>query len=255
MKLMQKLNSIKQLKLDYSSQTLLMEALNLSLTQLFELLDKDLSQEQEYAIDKCVRAVQRSIPIARVTGVKYFWKNLFNVSPYTLDPRHETEAIVECAVLKTNPATIIDLGTGTGCILLSLLHEFPGAHGVGVDISHLALETARQNTLQLANSRANFLQSDWYANVYDKFDLIVSNPPYVRTKCAYEALFDPPISLWDQDSQIYNKLISRDHLNDGGSIILEVPDYSLDIVNKAALQENFKVELFKTGSISICLLQ
>ena len=187
---------------------LVMEALDLNLTEVYDLLDNELSLEQLRKIDMCILAAKNSIPLSRVINKRQFWKDVFMVSTYTLDPRPETEGIIECAVKLCKPASILDLGTGTGCILLSLLREFPDANGVGVDITNL--ETAKLNADKLRISRASFIKSDWYTNVVGSFDLIVSNPPYVKINCAYEALFDPPLSLWA--SGAYEQIITKKHL-------------------------------------------
>lgn len=223
--------------LDISPNRLVMEALDVNLTQLYELLNTELSREQLQKIDMCILASKNSIPLSRVTGKKQFWKDAFHVSPYTLDPRPETEGIIECAVKLCQPGSILDLGTGTGCVLLSLLREFPNANGIGVDITNL--DTARLNSDKLGISRANFIESNWYGNVVGTFDLIVSNPPYVKTQCAYEALFDPPLSLWASDA--YEHIITAKHLAPNGLMILEVPDYSLQDIEIRAARNGLSV--------------
>ncbi|PZP53097.1 MAG: peptide chain release factor N(5)-glutamine methyltransferase, partial [Micavibrio aeruginosavorus] len=123
-------------------------------------------------------------PMGRILGYREFWGRKFYLSPATLEPRPDTETLIE-AVLKEDkkPKTILDLGTGTGCILLTLLHEIPNSIGVGVDLSPEACETAKQNAkAQGVDKRVSFIQSDWLENVEGKFDLIVSNPPYITSE-------------------------------------------------------------------------
>lgn len=225
MKVIDKIQEIKAVDLAYEPKILVMEALDLKLDELYHILHTELTQDQIQRIDTCVEAVQKRIPISRMTGRKYFWKDLFELSPYTLDPRAETETIIEIATQQCKPSSILDLGTGTGCILLSLLREFPEAHGIGVDISTGALKTARQNAEKLGINKVDFICSNWYGKVQGKFDLIVSNPPYIKTGCEYEALFDPPVSLWDCSA--YEHIISSKYLNENGKIIIEVPKYLL----------------------------
>ena len=128
-------------------------------------------------------------PVARIIGEREFWSLHLRVSPDTLDPRPDTETIV-CAALKTlerdgrtrDPLAILDLGTGTGAILLALLSELPLASGVGVDRSEGAARTAFDNAARLGlRSRTAFVVGDWDSALAGQFDAVVSNPPYIRT--------------------------------------------------------------------------
>lgn len=121
-------------------------------------------------------------PLAQITGQRLFWGRRFRVTPDVLDPRPETELLVQTA-LQTRFARMLDLGTGSGCILLSCLAEMPLAQGLGTDLSPAALAVARSNAqaLSLAD-RAQFLRSDWFGAVSGFFDLIVSNPPYIAAQ-------------------------------------------------------------------------
>ncbi|MFN3145791.1 MAG: peptide chain release factor N(5)-glutamine methyltransferase [Paracoccaceae bacterium] len=118
-------------------------------------------------------------PVAQITGRRAFWGHEFRVTRDVLDPRPETERLVELA-LDAPVSRVLDLGTGTGAILLSILADCPGATGLGTDVSPAALEVARGNAdaLGLAD-RAAFVLSDWWQGVTGSFDLIVSNPPYI----------------------------------------------------------------------------
>jgi release factor glutamine methyltransferase len=121
-------------------------------------------------------------PLAYITGRKEFWGLEFAVSPATLIPRPDTETLVE-AVLESglNPRTVLDLGTGTGCLLLSVLHETPAAFGVGIDIAPAAAALARRNAQSLCLApRAAFLAGNWAESLSHKFDLVLSNPPYIE---------------------------------------------------------------------------
>ena len=129
-------------------------------------------------------------PIARILGHQEFWGLRLRLSPETLVPRPDTETVVELAlaVLRAAPVSatrlrIADIGTGSGAILLALLHELPEAFGIGTDVSIAALRTARRNAadLQLAE-RAAFVACDYAAALSGPFDLIASNPPYVRSR-------------------------------------------------------------------------
>ena len=121
-------------------------------------------------------------PLAYITGRKEFWGLDFCTSPATLIPRPDTETLVE-AVLESGvkPKTVLDLGTGTGCLLLAVLHETPSAFGVGVDINPGAAALARCNAAALGLAdRAVFLAGNWAEALDHKFDLVLSNPPYIE---------------------------------------------------------------------------
>lgn len=123
------------------------------------------------------------VPMAQITGRAGFWTLDLEVSPETLIPRADSEALIE-AVLESGlrPARILDLGTGTGCLLLAALSEFPAARGLGVDLRPAAAALAARNAARngLAD-RATFLAGDWATALAGRFDLILSNPPYIET--------------------------------------------------------------------------
>jgi len=118
-------------------------------------------------------------PMAQILGYRDFFDHRFEVTPDVLDPRPETETLV-CAGLEAPFARVLDLGTGSGCILLSLLAARPEAEGLGTDLSPAALAVARQNAERLGlGGRARFDRADWFDGIAGRFDLIVSNPPYI----------------------------------------------------------------------------
>ncbi len=121
-------------------------------------------------------------PMAYILGRREFWGLEFAVSPATLIPRPDTETLIE-AVLEAGvkPRTVLDLGTGTGCLLLAALHEFPQAFGVGVDLQPQAAALARANAAALGMAdRAAFLAGSWAEALAGAFDLVLSNPPYIE---------------------------------------------------------------------------
>lgn len=125
-------------------------------------------------------------PLALILGRQEFWSLSFAVSPATLIPRADSETVVEAALAalpdRMAPLRVLDLGTGTGCLLLALLHERPAAWGVGVDLSPDAARLAARNADALGLvARAAFVCADWDAPLHGRFDLVLSNPPYVET--------------------------------------------------------------------------
>jgi release factor glutamine methyltransferase len=163
--------------------------LGLDLTGLIAAAARILTKEEAASLEDVARRRMAGEPVARIVGVREFWGLPLRLSPATLVPRPDTETVVEAAleVLKENPASrgklrIADLGTGSGAILLALLSELPNAFGVGTDLNEAALRTARENARQLGlASRAVFVACDYAAALSGPFDLIVSNPPYIRS--------------------------------------------------------------------------
>ena len=169
-------------------------------------------------------------PVAQITGHRLFWGRRFIVTPDVLDPRPETEILVQAA-LQHPFATVLDLGTGSGCILLSCLLDRPGARGVGTDLSKPALAIARRNAAALTARNATFLHSDWCGTVTGQFDLILSNPPYIAAAemsgLAPEVLnWEPHLALTPGGDGLdgYRKIARQTpaHLARGGRLMVEI---------------------------------
>ncbi|HYC74146.1 peptide chain release factor N(5)-glutamine methyltransferase [Brevundimonas sp.] len=140
--------------------------------------------DQQGVLDGYVERRLRREPVSRILGRKGFWKIMLNVTPDVLSPRPDTEAILDVVLLAYPPDRtfeMIDLGTGSGAILLATLAERFGARGVGTDISFEALAVAKENATNLElDNRATFLRTEWAAGFADRsFDVVVSNPPYI----------------------------------------------------------------------------
>lgn len=163
--------------------------LSLDLTGLITQAARHLTADEADRLNAFAQRRVAGEPVARILGMKEFWGLPLAVSAATLIPRPDTETVIEAALdhLRANgrigaPLRIADLGTGTGAILLALLSELPEATGIGTDISEAALETARRNAANLGlASRTDFIVSDYADGLSDPFDLIVSNPPYIRS--------------------------------------------------------------------------
>ena len=178
-------------------------------------------------VDAIRSAMHRRIlrePVSRIIGAKEFWGRPFEINSHTLDPRPDTEIIIEAAlqiIREKLPAnkeiSILDLGTGSGCILLTLLAECENAWGVGVDINEAAITVAKKNSENLAvGHRAHFMCSDWTNALNGDFDIIVANPPYIRS-AEIDILmpevrnFDPLLALdgGDDGLEAYRLIIAK----------------------------------------------
>ena len=173
---------------ELDARLLIGHALGLDLTGMITAASRALTTDESNRLEALVSRRLAGEPVARILGHKEFWGLSLSLSPATLVPRPDTETVVELALemLRQNPSRqgtrIADLGTGTGAILLALLSELHGAVGIGTDISQEALETARGNAARLGlTDRASFVRCDYAAGLTGPFDLIVSNPPYIRS--------------------------------------------------------------------------
>lgn len=161
------------------SRVLLAHALGIGHDRLTLKLHDEMTEPQAKSYEEALVARVARQPVAQITGRRLFWGLSFRVTRDTLDPRPETETLVAEA-LKAPFLKMLDLGTGTGCILLSCLKGMPLARGLGTDISDAALQVAMGNTRDLGlEAQARFRRSDWFSDVSGAYDLIVSNPPYI----------------------------------------------------------------------------
>jgi release factor glutamine methyltransferase len=171
------------------------------------------------------------VPVSRITGRRTFWGRDFAVTADVLDPRPETEVLVALALAGPFDR-VLDLGTGSGCILVTLLAERPAATGTGTDVSDGALVAAQANAVALGVAdRATFVPADWFAGAYGRFALIVSNPPYIAEDempglAAEVRDHDPRIALTPGgDGLAAHRAIAADacrHLMPGGRLLIEI---------------------------------
>lgn len=187
------------------ARLLLRHVLGVTMEVLLGHPERAVAESQRAAMGSLVaRRVARE-PLAYVLGEREFWSLPFRLTPATLVPRPDSETLIEAALARirdrTRPLRILDLGTGSGCLLLALLSEFPAAQGVGVDLSAAALDVASANARALELSdRARWVRGNWSDAIGGTFDVIVSNPPYVATAdlagLAPEiVLFEPRLAL------------------------------------------------------------
>jgi release factor glutamine methyltransferase len=213
------------------ARVLLAYAMGIGADRLTLHLPDTLSDQNLATFDAAITARLRHQPVAQITGQRLFWGRSFKVTRDTLDPRPETEILVAEALSRPF-LKLLDLGTGTGCILLSCLADMPMATGVGSDLSAAALAVARENAENLGlTTRAKLVQSDWFAAIPGRFDLIVSNPPYIAQD--EMAGLSPDVLNWEPHSALtpggdglaaYRTLAqgAPARLMNGGRLLLEI---------------------------------
>jgi release factor glutamine methyltransferase len=202
---------------------------------LFARSDQALSAAEVTAIRMLgARRLARE-PVSRILGCREFWGLDFELNEATLDPRPDTESVVTAALalkdkLPADPF-VLDLGTGTGCILIAILSEWGTARGMGIDRESRAVQAAQANAARLGVApRAQFREGNWCEGLVDNFDLIVSNPPYIgedeASSLAPEIAFDPGAALFAGADGLgaYKALIpgAKARLSSAGRLILEI---------------------------------
>ena len=205
--------------------------------------------------NKLIKIRSRRRPIAYILNKKEFWNYIFYVDKYTLIPRPETELMVESVlkIYKSKRFKILDIGTGSGCILLSILAECKKASGTGLDISKNALKVAKKNAklldLSLRSKFVNKSISDYFPG---KFDLIVSNPPYIKSPEMFKLPpdvknFEPNIALngGNDGLDVIKKVIykSRSILKLNGILAIEIGNKQYKKVSQILKKNNFREKL------------
>lgn len=221
----------KQSPLDaLETRILVMHALGLSRTQLITQSERMLTEEEAASVDTLIRRRAAGEPIAYIVGVREFHGLPFHVTPAVLIPRPETELLVELAVERLpQHGRVLDLGTGSGAIAVAIAHARPDAVVTALDVSQDALAVATSNARR-NNVEVEFLRSDWYGAVAGRrFDVVVSNPPYIVAGDAHLAQgdlrFEPIGALTDHADGLsaIRQLCAgaQTHLEPGGSIHIE----------------------------------
>ena len=248
-----KLNKIRTHQLD--TELVLSSLLKKQRENLIINLNQKVSESIVLNFEKLIVRRAKREPLAYILKNKEFWSNDFFVNRDTLIPRPETELLCEniIKIFRNKNLYLLDMGTGSGCIILSILTELKKAKGIGIDISRKAIEVAKKNSNKLdLNKRVKFFNKP-LENIYGyKFDLIVSNPPYVRTSDIKNLSddvkkFDPKIALdGGQDGlDVIKKVIykSRTILKKLGWLALEVGFGQQYNVSQILKKQNFKEEL------------
>ncbi len=178
------------------ARLLVAEAADLAPDRLALALDAALAPDQAVRLDAMLADRARRRPVAQILGRRLFWGRRFEVNGAVLDPRPESETLIEVALAGPPPGRVLDLGVGSGALLLTVLAERPEARGLGVDASPDALAVARRNAERLGvAARADLRQGDWFAGVEDVYDLVLCNPPYVARDAIAELA--PDVRDWE----------------------------------------------------------
>lgn len=239
--------------------------------------ERPLEEAEAARIEASIARRAAREPVSRILGRRGFWSLELEITPHTLDPRPDSETLVSAVLerigaqgLAGAPLSILDLGTGSGCLLLALLSELPAASGLGLDISAEALEVARRNARKLGLShRARFVvgdwAGDWNSGLNGSWQVIVSNPPYITEAEIGElapevARYDPRLALTAGSDGLdaYRKLLPRAArlLERDGVLALEVGRGQQDAVTALLAASGFTTlgRYRDLGGIERCLL-
>jgi len=215
------------------AQVLLSHILQCNTAHLLAWPEKKLSQEQLTNYRHLIQQRQQGVPVAHLTGSREFWSLNFSVNDSTLIPRPETETLVEFILDKFNDREkikLLDMGTGTGAIAISIATEKPGWEIFASELSADALKLARDNSNSHQSSNITFIHSDWFNNIkYNDFDIIVSNPPYIANDdphlSAGDVRFEPQSALSagaaGMDDIEYLCRHAKNHLKKNAWLIIE----------------------------------
>ncbi|WP_435237324.1 peptide chain release factor N(5)-glutamine methyltransferase [Psychromonas sp. PT13] len=215
---------------ELDARVLLAHVLDKETIYLMTWPERDISREHKAEFEALVQKRINGVPVAHLTGIREFWSLPLKVNDSTLIPRPDTEILVEAALeILPSQANILDMGTGTGAVILALASERPQANCVGIDFSANAVKLATENSKRLNIKNTVFKQSDWFENVTSTFDLIVSNPPYIDKSDHHlsegDVRFEPLSALVADDNGYSDiQLIAEqaiDYLNEGGKLMFE----------------------------------
>mgnify|MGYP001409286625 CR=1 FL=1 len=248
---------LKQKKIASSrldSELLLSKVLSKKREEILINLEQKICQNNLSIYKELIIRRSQNEPIAYIFEEKEFWSKNFFVNSDTLIPRPETELMVEklVKIFKEKKISILDIGTGSGCILISLLSELTNSKGIGIDISKKALNIAKKNSKRHAmQNRVKLLNKSLDSKFYQKFDLIVSNPPYIKSS---------EIKNLTEDIKKYEPRIALDGGNDGldlirkviyktkyilkvdGTLAIEIGNEQFKKVSEILIKKSFKIE-------------
>lgn len=228
------------------AQVLLAFVLGKETIYLMTWPERDLSAQQKLQFEDLIEKRVNGQPVAHLTGQREFWSLPLKVNNSTLIPRPDTEVLVEIALAKSAVnAHILDLGTGTGAIILALASELPNAVCTGVDFSEQAVQLAIENRDSLQFNNVSIHQSNWFENVQGQFDIIVSNPPYIDANDVHlkqgDVRFEPLSALVANEQGLSDiRHIckqAKHHLKEGGCLLFE-HGFEQGVSVQVILQEN-----------------
>lgn len=224
-------------------------ALAVSADRITLMSDYSVTPEQAEKFETFVSQRIARKPVARIIGRRQFWGREFEISPDVLDPRGDTETVI-LEALKTPSQRVLDLGTGSGILAVTLLAEWPKAQVVASDISSAALAVAAKNAaIHGVQARVEFCQSNWFTAISGQFDLIVSNPPYIAESELPQlspevTLYDPKIALSPGKDGVaaYREIAqkARNYLMPNGRIIVEIGAAQATAVYKIFTQNGYR---------------
>lgn len=234
---------------------LLGQVLGLSADAVFAYPERPVSAEQRQRFAQLI--VRRSLyePLSRIVGRREFWSLSFAISAATLDPRPDSETIIEAA-LEARPDraraySVLDLGTGSGCLIGALLSEYPNARGTAVDLSGEALQTAAANFRDLGLAeRTSCIETVWDDGLEGRFDIIVSNPPYIVD--GEIAALDPEVLIYDPRLALAGGADGLDAYRALAPVLTRrlAPD-GIAIIEHGAGQDSEVADIFRAGGLTI----
>ena len=237
------------LKIDYDTSLIaLTYILNKSKSYILMNQNYELNSEQSQRLNDIINKRKTSYPLQYAIGEWEFYNLRLKVDERALIPRFETEIIVDYLIKSSiKKESILDIGTGTGAIALSLAKNIEGSFVIGSDIEQKALSLARENKELTGIKNVDFIKSDLFKNIEGKFDLIISNPPYINKK-DYEALdkelyFEPKSAFYGGEDGLdfYKDIIknSSNYLNDSGHLVFEIGYDQKEVLNKLLIDQGF----------------
>ena len=236
------------------SEILLSKTLNKSREDILINLEEKINEKDIFKYKNYINRRIKNEPIAYILEEKEFWSKKFKVNKNTLIPRPETELLINklSEIFKEKKISILDIGTGSGCIILSLLDELKSSTGIGIDISKEAVSIAKINGLRLnLLNRVKFLNKSVSSIFNKKFDLIVSNPPYIESKDMKNLSedirrYEPRLALdgGNDGLDLIKKVIykSKSILKTKGTLALEIGNEQIKKVSKILFDNNFRIK-------------
>lgn len=241
--------------ISFDAKLLLSNIFGIGIEELYSKLNMDISDEDNRRFEFYLLERIKGKPVSKIINRKYFWDYSFYVDDNVLDPRPDSEILIEAITEDYNindNLNIFDLGTGSGCLILTLLKIFSNSKGLAIDKSSKALDIARMNAKTLNINNIAFKLNNWNDNLNELFDIIVSNPPYIKTReidnLQNEVKFyDPRLALdGGEDGLDCYRYLAKNlakNLNKNGKIYLEIClGYSSDVIR---IFEKYDFNIYK----------